>query len=183
MTAPTLSYITEVPSEAEIAAELREQGIFVCPVCIGPPHADGGCRNCERDADPAWAAAWGAYCDAINRAEDCEAAGLPYPDAEQDRRDEETQRRFELAQTLAEQDARTSANACARCGREERGHGWGGWLADSAAGIPVGRWDKHSYSTPTDRCRLLRIKARRDAADARLYRAVARRFNAIGGPA
>lgn len=181
MTAPVL--VAAVPTEAEIAAKLAERGVHVCPACIGPLHADGGCRNCERDADPAWAAAWGAYCDAINRGEDCEEAGLPYPDADEDRRDEETRRRFERAQTLAEQDARTPANACARCGREERGHGAGGWVADWADGIPLGRWDKHAYAAPTDRCRLLRIKARRDAADARRYRAVARRFESLGGAA
>lgn len=168
MTASTLDRWATARGE-EIAAELAEKGIAVCPACIGPLHADGDCRFCAMLADPADRAMRGARTRL-----DCED-GRWYT-AELQAADRETLRRFWLAVDLAGQDVRTPANACARCGREERGHG-------IRSHAPYRITDRHEYAAPTDRCRLLRMKARRDAADARLYRAVARRFEALGGAA
>ncbi len=108
-------------------------------------------------------AAYGAFADAMYRLDN-----LPLT------RDEvmanrETVRRYELAQVLADRDAKTPPNACAECGLPERGHGtW--WRADG----------RHTFVAPSDSLRLLRLKARRDAADRRLWLAVARRFETRG---
>jgi hypothetical protein len=152
---------------APLVAKLTAEGIVVCPDCVGRMHADGVCRGCESDP------AWNAYCEAVNGAEHAEWDGRPYTYADQ-KRDEETERRYELAQILGERDAKTPANGCRYCGRLESEH----WRWDSRH--PLGQ---DGYVAPPDSLRLLRIKARRDAADARLYRAVARRFEALGGVA
>lgn len=169
----------------ELAAEARAQGVFLCPVCIGPLHRDGGCRGCERETDGAYR----TYRRALAAEDEAnEAYGEPgwdgrrYTDEDR-KRDDSTVARYERAWRLAERDAGTAANGCAQCGRLERGHSWGGWVAELTAGIPVDRWVKHDYEQPADSLRLLRMLARRDAADARLYRAVARRFEALGGVA
>lgn len=162
----------------ELVAEAAAQGVYLCSVCIGSLHRDGVCRGCEREADPSYR----VYRRALAAEDEMnEAYGEPGWDgrlytAEDRKRDEATQARYERAHTLAEQDSRTPANACARCGKEERGHG-------VQRHAPFRITDRHEYAAPTDRCRLLRIRARRDAADSRLYRAVARRFEALGGQA
>ncbi len=171
MNAPVLDRAAVVWREqnASLVAELAAKGIVVCPDCIGPLHADGGCRGCESARD----AAWGAYCDAVNGAEHAEWENRPYTFADQ-KRDEETERRYELADVLAERDAKAPANGCRFCGVLERDH------RRYDGRHPVGQ---DGYVAPTDSLRLMRLRARRFAADSRMYLAVAARFEALGGAA
>lgn len=175
MTAPTLDRAAELLARGEeLAAEARAQGVFICPVCIGPLHRDGGCRGCERETD----AAYRVYRRALAAEDEANEAfgepdwdGRPYTDEDR-RRDELTVARYERAWDLAGRDAEAPKNGCATCGALRRGHDvtWRG-----------GR--RHAYVSPDAALRELRMLARRDAADARLYRAVGRRFEAPGGVA
>ena len=162
MIAPTVDRL------AEIVAELAAEGIKVCRDCLTRLHPDGACRPCESHADPAF----GAYSDAIYGGENAEDAGLPYS-ADQQARDARTVRRYERAMALAEEDARSAPNGCAWCGVEQRGHGT--------------RWARvpgtHTFEAPPNALRLMRMRARRFAADCRMYLAVSQRFHSLGGPA
>ncbi len=175
MTAPTLDRAAELLARGEeIAAEARAQGVFLCPVCIGPLWRDGMCRGCERETD----AAYRTYRRAL-AAEDevLEAFGEPgwegrrYTDEDR-RRDELTVARYERAWDLAGRDAETPKNGCATCGALRRGHDvtWRG-----------GR--RHAYVSPDAALRELRVQARHDLRDGRLWLAVGRRFEALGGSA
>lgn len=146
-------------------ADLRARGLDPCPDCLTPRPADGDCRPCAASADPAF----GAYSDAVHGAEHAEEAGRPY--GPQDRaRDEATIARYEWATHAAHRDAVTPPNGCLECGRLKRGHG-----------VQYGSCGRHTYLEPSTSTRLMRMRARRFAADNRLYLAVAARFNSLGG--